>query len=152
MPQNDQLRRYLDAGIAFTQMTRQRAEAIVKDLVNAGEMQRDQTQQFVDEIVDRSRKNTEMLLDTVRKEVADQLSSLGIATKADLAALERRIAGSKGSSRSDTGTSGVKAAKSAAKKTPAAAKKAAKTATKKAPKKATKKAPAAKKAGAAKKR
>ena len=138
MPQNDQLRRYLDAGIAFTQMTRQRAEAIVKDLVNAGEMQRDQTQQFVDELVERSRKNTEMLLDTVRKEVADQLSSLGLATKADLAALERRL---------KSGGAGP-ATKSAAKKVPATAKKA----TKKAPKKATKKAPAAKKAGAAKKR
>lgn len=137
MPQNDQLRRYLDAGIAFTQMTRQRAEAIVKDLVNAGEMQRDQTQQFVDELVERSRKNTEMLLDTVRKEVADQLSNLGLATKADLDALERRISGR------STGASGTKAtttAKSAAKKVTAA------------PKKAAKKAPAAKKAGAAKKR
>ena len=141
MPQNDQLRRYLDAGIAFTQMTRQRAEAIVKDLVNAGEMQRDQTQQFVDELVERSRKNTEMLLDTVRKEVADQLSSLGIATKADLAALERRLkSGGAGS-----------ATKSSAKKVPASAKKAPASA-RKAPKKATKKAPAAKKAGAAKKR
>lgn len=137
MPQNDQLRRYLDAGIAFTQMTRQRAEAIVKDLVNAGEMQRDQTQQFVDELVERSRKNTEMLLDTVRKEVADQLSNLGLATKADLDALERRIGGR------STGASATKAtttAKSAAKKVTAA------------PKKAAKKAPAAKKAGAAKKR
>lgn len=140
MPQNDQLRRYLDAGIAFTQMTRQRAEAIVKDLVNAGEMQRDQTQQFVDELVERSRKNTEMLLDTVRKEVADQLSNLGLATKADLAALERRISGRSAASSTGARTSGVKAAKKTAKKVTAA------------PKKATKKAPAAKKAGAAKKR
>ena len=145
MPQNDQLRRYLDAGIAFTQMTRQRAQAIVKDLVNAGELQRDQTQQFVDELVDRSRKNTEMLLETVRKEVADQLSNLGIATKADLDALERRISGG-GSGRS-AGTSAARATKSTAK---TVAKKA--TATKTAAKKATKKAPAAKKAGAAKKR
>jgi polyhydroxyalkanoate synthesis regulator phasin len=136
MPQNDQLRRYLDAGIAFTQMTRQRAQAIVKDLVNAGEIQRDQTQQFVDELVDRSRKNTEMLLDTVRKEVADQLSSLGIATKSDLAALERRLTGVKSSTGSATKTAATKTA----------------AASKKTPKKATKKAPAAKKAGAAKKR
>lgn len=140
MPQNDQLRRYLDAGIAFTQMTRQRAQAIVNDLVNAGEMQRDQTQQFVDELVDRSRKNTELLLDTVRKEVADQLSNLGLATKADLEALERRLGGSRPAS--------APAPKAAAKKV--ATKVAA--APKKAARKAVKKAPAAKKTGAAKKR
>ncbi|MEY2477519.1 MAG: hypothetical protein QOG87_2834, partial [Actinomycetota bacterium] len=44
MAQNDMLRRYLDAGMAFTQLTRARAEAIVKDLVKAGELQREQTQ------------------------------------------------------------------------------------------------------------
>ena len=149
MPQNDQLRRYLDAGIAFTQMTRQRAQAIVNDLVNAGEMQRDQTQQFVDEIVDRSRKNTELLLDTVRKEVADQLSNLGIATKADLQALERRLSGSGGSTAKKAGA----AKKTPAKKTPAKKTTAKKTTAKKTTaKKSTKKAPAAKKAGAAKKR
>lgn len=141
MPQNDQLRRYLDAGIAFTQMTRQRAQAIVKDLVSTGELQRDQSQQFVDELVDRSRKNTEALLDTLRKEISEQLSALGIATKADLEALERRITGSNVSSRIDTGTPGVTPATSAAKKVPATAKKAT----------AKKKAPAAKKTTAAKK-
>ena len=41
MAQNDMLKRYLDAGIAFTQMTRTRAEDIVKELVSAGEVQRE---------------------------------------------------------------------------------------------------------------
>src|SRR3954452_1932260 len=94
MPQNDFLKRYLDAGMAFTQMTRTRAEAIVKDLVKAGEVQREQTQERVDELVNRSRKNTEQFMDMIRKEVSKQLSTLGFATKEDLAKLEARLRGS----------------------------------------------------------
>lgn len=92
MADNDMLKRYLDAGVQFTQMTRTRAEAIVKELVRAGEVQRDQAQGRAEELVERSRKNTEQLLTLVRKEVADQLAGLGLATKADLAALESRLA------------------------------------------------------------
>src|SRR5688500_680863 len=53
MAQSDVLKRYLDAGVAFTQMTRQRAEAIVRDLVKAGEVQSDQAQQVVQDLVER---------------------------------------------------------------------------------------------------
>src|SRR4051794_25220020 len=96
MPQrNDVLKRYLDAGMAFTQMTRSRAEAIVKDLVKAGEIQQKQAQKQVDDLMERSRKNTEQLLELIRKEIATQFSSLGIATKDDIARLEARINGGK---------------------------------------------------------
>src|SRR5687768_5066764 len=93
MPQNDLLKRYLEAGAQFTQMTRDRAEAIVKELVKAGELQREQAQERVEELVDRSRKNTEQLVDLIRHEIADQLGSLGLATKDDLARLEAKIGG-----------------------------------------------------------
>jgi polyhydroxyalkanoate synthesis regulator phasin len=92
MAENDTLRRYLDAGMAFTQLTRARAQAIVKDLVRAGEVQREQTQERVEELMERSRKNTEQMLDVVRKEVRQQLSAMGLATKDDIARLERKIA------------------------------------------------------------
>jgi len=91
MPQNDSLKRYLDAGMAFTQMTRSRAEAIVKDLVKAGEIQQKQAQKQVDDLLERSRKNTEQLLDVIRSEVTSQLSALGLATRDDIARLEAKI-------------------------------------------------------------
>jgi len=91
MAQNDTLRRYLDAGMAFTQLTRARAEAIVKDLVKAGELQRDQTQERVDDLLERSRKNTEALREIVRKEIREQLAAIGLATKDDIARLERKL-------------------------------------------------------------
>src|SRR5256885_4928355 len=129
MPQNDMLKRYLDAGMAFTQMTRDRAEAIVKDLVKAGEVQQKQTQKRVDELVERSRANTEQLLDIVRKEITAQLSAIGIATKDDIARLEAKIparpaAASKPASRPAAASKKSPAKKSPAKKAAAATKKA----------------------------
>ena len=53
MAQTDTLKRYLDAGIAFTAMTQSRAEAIVKDLVKTGEVQSDAAQAVVLDLVDR---------------------------------------------------------------------------------------------------
>ena len=87
------LRRYLDAGMAFTQLTRARAEAIVKDLVKAGELQREQTQDALEDLLERSRKNTDQLRDLVRKEIREQLASIGLATKDDIARLERKLSG-----------------------------------------------------------
>jgi polyhydroxyalkanoate synthesis regulator phasin len=133
MAQLDALRKYLEAGMAFTQTTRARAEEIVANLVRAGELQTEQTQQQVQELVDRSRENTERMVSAVRQEVVSQLGSLGLATKADLAKLERKV------------DAAVRGSKPGAKK-PAAKKTAAKKSTKKS---ATKKT-AAKKAAASK--
>jgi polyhydroxyalkanoate synthesis regulator phasin len=123
MPENDALKRYLDAGIAFTQMTRSKAEEWVQQWVSAGEVGRDQAQQRVDELVERSRKNTEQFLDVVRKEIANQLQALGIATKADLADLEKRMR-AQGTAKpaagsTATGTAKKATAKKATKKTTA---------------------------------
>jgi len=110
MAQSDILKRYLDAGLAFTAMTRSQAEAIVKDLLEQGEVQTEQAQTAVRDLVDRSRQNTERLLDQVRSEVQDQIRSLGLATQTDIERLERRIG--------DLGRS-TPARKTAAKRSPA---------------------------------
>lgn len=99
MAQNDMLKRYLDAGLAFTQMTRTRAEAIVKDLVKAGEIQRDQTQERVEELVERSRKNTEQIVELVRKEITQQTRQI----RSELSKLEHRIEQLRGAGVSATG-------------------------------------------------
>ena len=92
MAQTDILKRYLDTGLAFTAMTQARAEALVKDLVKAGEVQADQARDAVADLVERSRKNSEKLLETVRREVKDQITNLGLVSKADLDRAEQRLA------------------------------------------------------------
>jgi polyhydroxyalkanoate synthesis regulator phasin len=92
MADNDLLKRLLDAGMTFTAMTQARAEALIRDLVRAGEVQAEQAQSVIDELVDRSRRNSERLIDAVRIEIRQQMASLGLATKGDVERLERRIA------------------------------------------------------------
>ncbi len=140
MAQLDALRKYLEAGMAFTQTTRARAEEIVGNLVRSGELQTEQTQQQVQDLVDRSRENTERLVNAVRKEVVGQLGSLGFATKADLAKLERKVDAAMRASKPAAAKKSP-AKKTAAKKAPAKKSAAKKSAAKKS---ATKKAAASK--------
>ena len=88
---NEMWKRYLDVGMTFTEMTRKRAEEFVRDLVKAGEVQQERAQKAVDDLVDRSRRNTEELVALVRQEIKSQVSTLGIATKDDIKRLEGRI-------------------------------------------------------------
>lgn len=120
MAKNPLIKRFLDAGVQFTEMTQSRAEAIVKDLVKTGEVQGEQAQKFVDELVARSRKNTDKFVEAIRKEVQNQVTNLGLATQKDIARIEKKIAAAKPAKK-------AVAKKSARKKpTKAAAKKAAK--------------------------
>src|SRR3954447_519482 len=91
MAQNDLIQRYLDAGMQFTQMTRARAEAIVRDLVKAGEVQAEQAQALVADIVDRSRKNTERLVEQIQSEVRKQMSVAEFVTKDTVSRLQSQI-------------------------------------------------------------
>jgi polyhydroxyalkanoate synthesis regulator phasin len=74
MADNERIRKYLDAGSVLGQVTRGRAEEIVRELVNAGDIQRSQAQEWVDTLVDRSRKSSDQIIEMVRHEVAAQLS------------------------------------------------------------------------------
>ena len=76
MASNERIRKYLDAGTVLGQVSRGRAEEIVRELVNAGDIQRSQAQEWVDNLVDRSRRTSEQVLELVRHEVATQLERI----------------------------------------------------------------------------
>ena len=61
MADKDAFQRYLDAGVAFTNMTRARAEQLVQDLVSSGEFPSGDARAKVDELIERSRKVREAL-------------------------------------------------------------------------------------------
>ena len=92
MAANNVLKRYLDAGMAFTAITQAKAEALVKDLVRTGEVQTEQAQAVAIDLVERSRKNTEAFIDQVRQEISASAESLGLATIADITRIEKLIA------------------------------------------------------------
>jgi polyhydroxyalkanoate synthesis regulator phasin len=78
MAQNDIFKRYLDAGMAFTQVSRERSEEFVKELVKQGDIRRKEAEDVIETLVERSRKNTEDLVAIIRQEVADQLRNIGL--------------------------------------------------------------------------
>ena len=144
--------KYLDAGIAFTNLTRTKAEELVQELVQNGEFQSADARARVEELLERSRKGREAFAAQVRKEVARQLDSAGITSLEDLAQQVASLIG-RTAEAGRAATTGTKAAakKSAAKKAPAKKAPAKKSAAKKsAAKKAPSKKPAANKAAAKK--
>lgn len=92
MPEGPDLKQYLDAGMEFTNLRRSQANKIVRDLVKNGQLAQERAQTYVDELLERSRKRTDALVEAVRTEVRGQFEMLGIATKDDLERLERKIA------------------------------------------------------------
>ncbi|HVC71173.1 MAG TPA: hypothetical protein VNC61_13035 [Acidimicrobiales bacterium] len=85
MPPNDGLKRYLEAGLALTQITRARAEELVHELIQAGEVETTRAQDWVEDLVKTSRERSDTLLSTVRGEVKSQLAEIGITSMDDLA-------------------------------------------------------------------
>jgi polyhydroxyalkanoate synthesis regulator phasin len=85
MTENDGLRRYVEAATALTQITRSRAEELVRELIKAGELERHRAQDWVEDLVKASRERSEALVATVRGEVRQQLKELGFTNVDDLA-------------------------------------------------------------------
>ncbi|HEV3366837.1 MAG TPA: hypothetical protein VG054_05185 [Acidimicrobiales bacterium] len=156
MANKDPFQKYLDAGIAFTNMTRAKAEELVQELVRSGEFQGSDARAWVDDLLERSRKGREALLVQVRHEVSRQLESVGITSLEDVAkqvaallgrSAEAGRAATTGKKAKGKKSGGKKAGakKTAAKKSPAKTAAAKKAAAKKSPAKtaAAKKAPPA---------
>jgi polyhydroxyalkanoate synthesis regulator phasin len=131
VPDNDPFRKYIDAGMVFTQLTRQRAEEIVSELIHNGELNRDQAARWVEELLERSRQSTEQLLGVVRKELDERIAQLNLVTRDDLANLASRLTGGttrpgpgddRAATKAAKATGAMKTAKSATTRAPAAKK------------------------------
>lgn len=75
--------------MALTQITRARADEVVRELVRSGELERNRAQEWVDDLVAKSRERSESLVKLVRAEVTRQLGELGLGRVEDVA---RRVA------------------------------------------------------------
>lgn len=94
MAPDERFKKYQEAGADFLETARARAEEFLQELSKAGESRQRQGRDALDDLLGGSRKGTEQMITSIRKEIRSQLSLLGLATKEDLAALERRLAGS----------------------------------------------------------
>ena len=135
MAQVPDWKQFLDAGVQFTNVTREQAEKLVNELVREGQLAQDRAEVYIDDIVERSRKWSDELQGRISAEIQQQLRAVGIATQQDIHRLETKISSRSGARKP--------AKKKAAKKKPAKRKPAKK---KPAKKKAAKRKPAKKKA------
>jgi polyhydroxyalkanoate synthesis regulator phasin len=87
----DEIRRLALFGSGVVELTRHRAEQMVKELVKAGDVRRQEASGTVKELLERSRENRRELSRFVRAELQNQIATLGLATKRDLERMERRI-------------------------------------------------------------
>lgn len=92
MAGDDLFKRYLEIGASVLGMTRERAEGIVRDLVASGEVAKGQATKAADWLVERGRAGSEEMAEMVRREIRQQVTALGLATKDDVARLEAQIA------------------------------------------------------------
>lgn len=87
----DLFRRSIEVATSFFDMSRERAETVVKEWVDAGELGRGTAHKAVEDLLQLSRKGREELTALVRREVRNQLAALGVATKDDVARIEAKL-------------------------------------------------------------
>jgi polyhydroxyalkanoate synthesis regulator phasin len=87
----DALRRYVDAMVGVTEVSRERAEKIMTELAQRGETRAKDLQKAARELADRSSKNRNELVRLVQKEIRRQVSALGLASNDDVEKLKSRI-------------------------------------------------------------
>ncbi|MFW5933136.1 MAG: phasin family protein [Actinomycetota bacterium] len=141
------MQRYLDAASGLTELTRNKAEQIAKQLVRSGEAASDQAGELVEDLLERQRKNREAVSSLVKSETTRAVRTMGLATTSEVERLEqqvadlerelRRLRESGGRGAASTSSAGRTTSKKTAAKR-AAAKKGAKKSAKKTAKKAAK--------------
>lgn len=136
MADDDTFKRYEEAGAAFVEAALGRAATLLRGLSDLGPS----TVGPIEDLLGAGRQRGDQLLGLIRAEVGAQLSPLGLATRADLAALEGRV-----SALESEGARAPKAKRTTVKKTSAKKASTKKASAQKAP---AKKAPARKVVGA----
>ena len=111
----EELRRMALITSGVAELTKNRAEQVVKDLVKAGDIRKDQTSGLVKELLRRSQENRKELTRFVRSEITQQIEGLGLASGKDLERLERRITRLESTAPKVTKAASVSAESSAAK-------------------------------------
>jgi polyhydroxyalkanoate synthesis regulator phasin len=74
MAANPLLKKMLDAGMQFTEMSQKQAEKLVKEFVKAGQARKKDSDDMVRQIVDRGRTLSEQIVAAVQAELAKQMS------------------------------------------------------------------------------
>lgn len=78
-------------GVGLLTLTREKAERVVHDLVERGEVGAEEAKTFVNDLMEKGEQEKAAVQETIKKEVEDIRKKFGLVTKGDLEALEERI-------------------------------------------------------------
>ncbi len=85
------LQRPLLMGIGLLSITRDKAQALIDELVRYGEASRDEAKGLVDKLVERGEEEKNTLRKLIREEVEKALREIHIATQSDVEALREQV-------------------------------------------------------------
>ena len=72
------------AGIGLLSMTREKAQDIIEELSKEGDVQKNETKQWVDELSARGEEERQALRKLIRDEMKKVLDEMGLVTKEDI--------------------------------------------------------------------
>ena len=85
------LQNVFDAGLGMAVLTKEKLEALQKELVEKGRMTREEGMNFVEGLKHKSEKAREQMDLWIARRVEEQVAKLDLATKEDVAELQRKI-------------------------------------------------------------
>jgi len=75
------------AGIGLLSMTREKAQNIIEELSHEGDVQKNETKQWVDQLSERGEEERQALRKLIREEMKKVLDDMGLVTKEDIKTL-----------------------------------------------------------------
>ncbi len=81
----------LYAGIGAAFLTKEKVEELTVDLIEKGKLSQEEGKQFVDDLWRKSEKAKDQLDLWISKQVEDRVNQLNLATKDEVAELQRKI-------------------------------------------------------------
>lgn len=88
----DVFRKAFFAGMGALSLTKEKAEKLVEDLVEKGEVGAEEAKTFAKELFEKGQQERLAITETVRNEVERLKENMGMVSKKDLAKLEERLA------------------------------------------------------------
>jgi poly(hydroxyalkanoate) granule-associated protein len=85
------IRRGILLGLGALSLTHEKAKSFVDEMVKRGEVTKDEGVKLVEEILDRAKEQERRINEKISDEIRKAIDSLGVASKEDVARLEKRI-------------------------------------------------------------
>ena len=88
---NDLIRKSFELGFEAMNITREKLETLVNELVEAGQLTLDQKSKLITEISDKIEQREKSLYQKLSREVKEAIQEIGFATREDMEKLQKKI-------------------------------------------------------------